>query len=163
MQSSFYTFKQKITNRFSYIQFMLAHLPMGLVAGLRVLSLEEERAVVRVRFCWLNKNPFRSIYFAVLAMAAEFSTGILAFAHSGQQDISMLIVKCQGDFYKKAVGNIRFTCNDGLAIQQAMYTTLKTGEGIVLQANSVGTNELGVVVAKFTFEWSFKAKGDGKG
>lgn len=133
---------------------------MAFLAGLKLQLLQEEVAVVSVRFKWLNQNPFRSMYFAVLAMAAELSTGILAvaFTFKTHPSVSMLVVKCEGEFYKKAVGNITFTCNDGLVVQTAIQETMATKQGISISATSIGKNEQDEVVAKFVFTWSFKAK-----
>jgi hypothetical protein len=139
---------------------MLSKLPMGLLSGLKVLELNETLASVSVHFNWLNQNPFRSIYFAVLSMAAELSTGILAFGQVNNRKpaVSMLVVKLEADFYKKAVGKIVFTCMDGDKIADAIEQTLLTGEGVVLQCVSVGINEQNEEVAKFIFTWSFKSK-----
>ena len=133
---------------------------MGLLSGLKVLELNETLASVSVHFNWLNQNPFRSIYFAVLSMAAELSTGILAFGQVNNRKpaVSILVVKLEADFYKKAVGKIVFTCMDGDKIADAIEQTLLTGEGVVLQCVSVGVNEQNEEVAKFIFTWSFKSK-----
>ncbi len=133
---------------------------MAFLAGLQLQQLQEEAAVVSVRFKWLNKNPFRSMYFAVLAMAAELSTGILAvaFTYKNQPSVSMLVVKCEGEFYKKAIGNIKFTCNDGLSIKTAINQTIATKQAIMLTTTAIGKNEQDEVVAKFMFTWSFKVK-----
>jgi hypothetical protein len=160
MLSNFSAFKAIITNPIKYKLFLFSKLPMAFLAGLKLQKLEEDAAVVSVRFKWLNKNPFRSMYFAVLAMAAELSTGILAVAltYKSQPNISMLVVKCEGEFYKKAVGNIVFTCNDGLAVQAAIAHSIATKEGVTISTTSIGKNEQDEVVAKFIFIWSFKAK-----
>lgn len=133
---------------------------MAFLAGLKLQQLQEDAAIVSVRFKWLNQNPFRSMYFAVLAMAAELSTGILAvaFTYKSQPSVSMLVVKCEGEFYKKAVGNIVFTCNDGLAVQAAIVQTIATKEGVTITTTSIGKNEQDEIVAKFIFTWSFKTK-----
>ena len=101
------------------------------------------------------------MYFAVLAMAAELSTGILpvAYTYKNQPMVSMLVVKCEGEFYKKAVGNIVFTCTDGLAVADAIKQTIATNQGITISSTAIGKNEQDEVVAKFIFVWSFKAKG----
>ncbi len=139
---------------------MFTKLPMAFIAGLRLTKLETTESNVTVRYKWLNQNPFQSIYFAVLSMAAELSTGILGFAHiyKQQPSVSMLVVNCTGSFHKKAIGKITFVCNDGLMIEKAIEQTKQTGEGITLQCTSTGTNEQGEVVATFEFTWSFKAK-----
>lgn len=133
---------------------------MAFLAGLKLLTLQEDTAVVSVRFKWLNQNPFRSMYFAVLAMAAELSTGILAVAqtYKSNPSVSMLVVKCEGEFYKKAVGNIIFTCVDGLKIATAIQETITTKQGVTITSTTVGKNEQDEVVANFIFTWSFKAK-----
>ena len=47
---------------------------MAWIAGLRVRELTLNKCVTSVPFKRLNKNPFRSTYFAVQSMAAELST-----------------------------------------------------------------------------------------
>ncbi len=160
MSANFKAFKAIITNPIKYQLFLLNKLPMAFLAGLKLLTLQEDTAVVSVRFKWLNQNPFRSMYFAVLAMAAELSTGILAVAqtYKSNPSVSMLVVKCEGEFYKKAVGNIIFTCVDGLKIATAIQETITTKQGVTITSTTVGKNEQDEVVANFIFTWSFKAK-----
>ena len=55
-------------------------------------------------------------------------------------------------------GTVLFSCEDGLAIQEAIQETIATGEGKTLICKTVGTNSKGEVVAEFNFTWSFKAK-----
>ena len=161
MNPNFQSFKTIITNPIKYKLFMLTKLPMGFLAGLKLLQLQEDLAVVSVRFKWLNQNPFKSIYFAVLAMAAELSTGILAvaYAYKSHPTVSMLVVKCEGEFYKKAVGKIVFTCADGLVVSKAIEETISTKQGVTITCTTIGKNRQDEVVAKFIFVWSFKAKG----
>ncbi|MFL9484718.1 DUF4442 domain-containing protein [Chitinophagaceae bacterium LWZ2-11] len=160
MNPNFKAFKSLITHAVKYKAFLFTKLPMAYLAGLKVLNLTEEEATVSVKFKWLNQNPFRSIYFAVLSMAAELSTGILASGqvHGRTPSVSMLVVKVEGEFYKKAVGKIIFTCNDGAKIAAAVEETVATKEGVTCQATSIGKNEAGEDVAKFVLTWSFKSK-----
>lgn len=139
---------------------MLSRLPMAYLAGLRVRSISEERAEVTIPYKYLNKNPFNSIYFASLSMAAELSTGLLCMAQTYKSDpgVSMLVVHMEGDFTKKAVGKITFTCEDGHQIKAAADQTKATGEGVTVVATSTGIDEAGDRVAEFRFTWSLKAK-----
>ena len=77
--------------------------------------MNQEHAVVSVKQKWFNKNPFRSIYFAILSMAAEMSTGVLCMGniYKRKPAVSMLVVEQRGVFHKKATGKILFTCTDG--------------------------------------------------
>jgi hypothetical protein len=70
----------------------------------------------------------------------------------------MLVVKNEGHYYKKAVGKILFTCNDGKAVSAAVENAIATGEGTTFNCHTTGTNEAGEVVAEFYFTWSFKAR-----
>ncbi|MBW7465882.1 DUF4442 domain-containing protein [Pontibacter aydingkolensis] len=139
---------------------MLAKLPMAYLAGLRVASLSADAASVTIPYKYLNKNPFSSIYFACLSMAAELSTGVLCMmqVYKASPAISMLVTHLEADFTKKAVGIITFTCHDGQKIQEAVERTKATGEGITVVATSIGTDEAGDKVAEFRFTWSLKAK-----
>ncbi|MFN5008177.1 MAG: thioesterase, partial [Bacteroidota bacterium] len=73
---------KKLSSSFWFRIYLAKSLPAAFFAGLRISSLSTSSAVVGIRYSWFSKNPFRSIYFAVLAMAAEMSTGILALVHA---------------------------------------------------------------------------------
>jgi hypothetical protein len=160
MNPNFNQFKNQITNLLKFKLFTLSKLPMAFFSGLKVINLEPNTAAVSVRFKWINQNPFQSIYFAVLSMAAELSTGVLAFAqiYKRKPNISMLVVKLEAEFYKKAVGKIVFTCNNGNEAIKAIEETIQTKQGVTVACTSIGKDEQGVEVAKFIFTWSFKSK-----
>lgn len=160
MNPHYHLFKKQITSPFRFWLFMLTNLPSALFAGLRIVSLTEEQAVVSVRYKWFNKNPFRSIYVAVLSMAAEVSTGVLCMGaiYKRNPGISMLAIKAEGQFFKKATSKILFTCNDGKAINDVVENAIGTGESVTINCHTTGTNEKGEVVAEFNFTWSFKVR-----
>ncbi|HNF38457.1 MAG TPA: thioesterase, partial [Chitinophagaceae bacterium] len=111
-------------------------------------------------FKWLSQNPFRSTYFACLSMAAELSTGALAMAHLYKSNpaISMLVVKVESEYFKKAIGRTKFLCEDGQLFQKAVEEAIATGEAVTVNAKSVGKDSDGATVAVFTITWSLKAK-----
>lgn len=160
MNSQFQVFKQQITNPIKFRLFMLNNLPSAFFAGLKIIALDEQKAVITVRQKWFNKNPFRSIYFAILSMAAEVSTGIhcMGAIYKRQPGVSMLVVESTGKFHKKAVGKIAFSCINGDAANNAVAEAIATGEGRTITSHSIGKNEQGEIVAEFWFTWSFKAK-----
>ena len=100
------------------------------------------------------------MYFAAQAMAAEMSTGLLAFGQIYKRDpkVSMLVVKMEVDYIKKGTGVLYFTCEDGTAIQNCIQEAIDTKEGKTLVCKSLGRNEQGELVAEFYFTWSFKSK-----
>jgi hypothetical protein len=157
---NFKLFKNKITNALGFRWFMFTQLPSAWFAGLRIEELSEEKAVISVRQKWFNKNPFKSIYVAILSMPAEVSTGILCMGalYKRNPSVSMLAVGMEGSFIKKATGKILFTCADGKQVNEAVENALATGEAVTIKCHSTGRNEHSEVVAEFYFIWSFKAR-----
>lgn len=141
-------------------RFLMFNLPSAYLCGVRLIRLEEGKAVVTVKHRWMNQNPFNSLYFAVQSMAAELSTGAIVIKKinkSGQR-ISMLVTNYSGAFTKKALGKITFTCLDGALIDKALKNTIETGEGQTIKMKSVGLDESGDQVSNYEFEWSVKLK-----
>lgn len=140
--------------------FLFTKLPAAYFAGVRVREMDEKKSVVTVPYKWLSQNPFRSTYFACLSMAAEMSTGVLAMAqlHKINPTVSMLVVKVESEYFKKATARTSFICEDGELFQQAIEETIATGEARTVKAKSIGTNKDGEVVATFFITWSFKRK-----
>ena len=62
---------------FSINYFLFFKLPSAYWSGVRVKSINNNECVVSVKLNWFNKNPFKSIFWAVQGMAAELSTGML--------------------------------------------------------------------------------------
>jgi len=153
-------FLKIIGNNFLFRLYLLQALPMAFLAGIRVKEFTTGKAVITISFSWLTKNPFRSIYFACLAMAAEISTGLLVMngIYKSTPEISMLVIKNQSSFFKKAVGKILFTCSDGTKIAEAIQKAKQNEEGVVIDVKSVGVDEAGETVAEFIFTWSLKEK-----
>lgn len=144
----------------SFNTFMFLKLPSAWICGVRLKSLSPVEAVTGVRLRWINQNPFRSMFWAVQGMAAEFATGALVTYHirESNQKVSMLVLNNKAHFSKKATGRIRFCCEDGERLQAALQAALRTGEGQTVWMRAVGKNREGTVVSTFDFEWTLKVK-----
>lgn len=140
--------------------FMLAKLPSAYFAGVRIRDIDERKCVVSIPYKWFTQNPFRSTYFACLAMAGELSTGALAMAYlyKRQPPVSMLVVDIGMSYSKKATARTWFTCEDGDLFSKMIEEAILTGEPRVVKAKSTGRNKAGEVVAEFFVSWSFKTK-----
>ena len=140
--------------------FLLFKLPSAFFTGIRVKSISNDRAVAHVKFKWINQNPFKSMFWAVQGMAAEFTTGILVMQSidKSEKKISMLVTNMDATFTKKAIGKIHFECNQGAEIDKTIKKAIETGEGQTIVLTSEGINEEGISVSKFQFEWSLKVK-----
>jgi hypothetical protein len=153
-------FIKQMKHPVKFRMFLFAKLPAAWLAGVRVREISETHCSVTVPYKWLSQNPFRSTYFACLSMAAEMSTGALAMAHLYKisPPVSMLVVKVESEYFKKATARTMFTCEDGTLFQRAIEETIATGEPRIVKARSLGKNKEGETVAEFYITWSFKVK-----
>ncbi len=160
MNSSTQKFIQMIKHPVKFRMFLFAKLPAAFFSGVRIKEIDEGRSEVSVPYKWLTQNPFRSTYFASLAMAAEMSTGILGmmYVYKRTPPISMLITNMEASYSKKATGKTFFVCESGKQIYDAIEKSIVTGESKSIQVKSTGTNKNGEVIATFLFTWSFKLK-----
>ena len=154
------SFQKKMLNPFFFKLFLLLKLPMAFLAGLKLKELTDEYSLVQMKYKYLNKNPFGSIYFACLSMAGELASGMLAASktYKSNPKISMLVVGLKVNFMKKAIGTITFKCNQGKEISTTIQKSIATGEGQTIEAITIATDGKGDVVAEFNITWSFKAK-----
>lgn len=140
--------------------YMFFKLPSAFWCGVRAKSISSEICKSTVKHRWFNQNPFNSMYFAVQAMAAEFTTGVLVMyqiKESGK-NISMLVANNKATFTKKARGRITFECNQGHLIKETLQKAIDTNEGQTIWLTSIGTDEKGDQVSEMQFEWSVKVK-----
>lgn len=160
MESTFQLFSKQMTSPLKFRIFLFSKLPSAYFSGISVKSLDENRCEVTVPFKWFSQNPFRSTYFACLSMAAEMSTGALALGHLYKRTpaVSMLVVKTEGEYFKKAIDKTTFVCEDGLQIKETIEDAIESGEGKTIRAKTIGKNKAGDLVAEFYITWSFKAR-----
>jgi hypothetical protein len=140
--------------------FMLTSLPLAFFARLRVDEMDMVKASISLPYNFINKNPFRSIYFAALSMAAELSTGILAMAHAEKNPfpVSMLVLGVKAEFVKKAKTRITFICMQGELLEKTIAQSIKTNQGQSVEVFTEGIDANGEIVARFWFTWTFKPK-----
>ena len=150
----------QMSSRWGMTAFMGYKLPLALVAGLRVESVTPSESIVSVPFGWRSQNPFRSIYFAAQAMAAEMSTGLLGMlaVQSAPESVAILITGMEAMFVKKGTGRTYFHCAEGIPLFEGVAKTLQTGEGVEVPVKSVGRLEDGTLISEFSFTWSFRKR-----
>ncbi len=140
--------------------FLLSKLPMAAIAGLSLRALDVHACEVRAPFGFRTQNPFGSMYFAVMAMAAEMSTGAVGvwLTRASASPMSMLVVDLRANFSKKAAKDVTFACENVPEIVQAVRTAAETGQATTVIARSVGRMDDGVEVSRFEITWSFRVK-----
>ena len=154
------SFQKKMLNPFFFKLFLFLKLPMAFLAGINLKELSDNRTVLQMKYKYLNKNPFGSIYFACLSMAGELASGMLAasITYKSNPKLSMLVVGVKINFTKKAVGTIIFECNQGEEILATIKKSIATGEGQTIETLTIARDKQGDIVAEFLIQWSFKVK-----
>jgi hypothetical protein len=156
----FLTIENIFMTKFKIQLLLLTQLPIAWIAGLKLFSYSEEACSISVKLGFLNKNPFKSMFWAVQGMAAELSTGLLCIdaIKKSNQNISMLVIEQKGQFFKKAKGKIIFSCTQGIEIKDSIQRAINTKESQTIKLTSCGVDESGDTVSTFEFVWSFKVK-----
>lgn len=152
--------RRMVTNKWLFNLYLIRSLPMGFLAGLRVAEFTPHKCSITVPYNWLNQNPFRSTYFAVLAMAAEMSSGMIAMMHTrdARPSISMLVTSLEAEFIKKANVVTTFTCESGDEVFSTIEECIRTGQGQTIRCTATGRSDSGDIIARFVVTWSFKAR-----
>jgi len=153
-------FRDRFLSSFKQRFYYFKSLPMVLISGVRLIRLDEEKSVTEVPFRWINKNPFKSIYFAVQSMAAELSTAapVIMALKAVDADVAFIIVELKAEFIKKAQSRVVFTCEEFGKINDAMSQLSKPGDTMTITAETVGRDMSDEEVARFYFTWSFKVR-----
>ena len=148
----------RMSNPFIFWWAMLFKLPSAVFWRLKIKHLSLEKCVVTIPYFWRSQNPFKSIYFAAMAGAAELSTGALCqVSLAGKGIYSMLVVDFKAEYHKKANQTITFVCDQGKELGK-LVNELNPGESNTITMISTGTNPNGEMVARFFVTWSIKRK-----
>ena len=133
---------------------------MGLVSGIKLIHLDEQKSITEVPLRWCNKNPFHSMYFAVQSMAAELSTAVpVMMALKGDDvDIALIIVDMKAEFVKKAQSTVTFECVDYSGVMNAVAQLRQSGDASSVTMKTIGRDADYCEVAIFYFTWSFKRR-----
>ncbi len=153
-------FRDKFLSPFKQKLFYLKSLPMGLISGIRLVQLDEDRAVSEVPFRWRNKNPFNSMYFAVQSMAAELSTAapVMLALKDFDADVALIIVDLKVDFVKKAQSKTTFTCTEYKRIYETIARLKQAEDTAAITVKTTGRDADNNEVATFYFTWSFRRR-----
>jgi hypothetical protein len=151
---------KKMTNWFMFKLFGLGKLPLSVLTGFKIIELNESKCVTSVKYKWLNKNPFRSTFWAVLGMAAELSSGAYALlATQGKgESVAVILISTKAEFLKKATGTNTFTCTDWTKLETAANRAIESNEPQTVLCETVGIDDKGEPIARFEFTWSFKKR-----
>ncbi|MBK9106307.1 MAG: DUF4442 domain-containing protein [Saprospiraceae bacterium] len=103
-------------------------LPMGLLSGMYIQSLDENRCVVVLKERWWITNPFGSVFWAVMGMAAELSTGALVYAHVQGPKVQFILVGMEGNFLRRRKAKVTIFVETGSEVLRSIEQIVNPNE-----------------------------------
>lgn len=156
-------YQKQISNSFLFKLGLMKDLPLASLIGVKIVRLTEEECSLTVPYRFINKNPFKTTYWAVMGMAAEMASGLLLlmYTHKLKPSVSTFVIGCEAKFVKRAIGKTTFKCLQGEEIAEKIAATVATFEPQEIRCITNAYNEQGELVAEFIFTWGIKARSEG--
>ena len=154
--------KPETRTTWQMLLFGFMKIPLIFFCRPKVVSISETRIEVRIKLNRRTKNHLNSMYFGVLSVGADITSGFLAMKliRKSQSKISLIFKDFHADFLKRAEGDVHFICEDGLAIQNLIEETKQSGkrENLPVHITAVVPKISNEAVAKFILTLSLKKK-----
>ena len=146
--------------RMQWILFLLGRLKIRMIGFVRprIMEMDEEKAVIRIRLRRRTKNHLGSMYFGTLAVGADLAGAIHSIYFTGGKGMSMSFKSMHAEFLRRAEGDVFFESNDGKVIREMIDESRQSGERINRMVHVKAKNENGEEVAIFHMEISIKMK-----
>jgi acyl-coenzyme A thioesterase PaaI-like protein len=124
-----------------FVRLFSLRVPVLLFLGPRVERLDEERCEVSIPLRWRSRNHVGSMYFGALCAGADLAGGLAAARRIRDHHprVGLIFADVQGQFLKRADGDVRFTCTDGRRIAEAVARADHSGERVTLPVGIVAT------------------------
>ena len=124
----------------------------------KLISIDDENVVVKIKLNRRTKNHLNSMYFGALAVGADIAGGIHVFYFSEILDkkISFSFKGMNAEFVKRAESDVYFSSNEGQIIKEAINESIQTGERINKTIMVTAKNESDEIVANFEMISSLK-------
>ena len=135
---------------------MLNRLPMGLLSGMVIESLDENGCKVMLKDRFWIRNPFGSVYWAVMGMAAELSTGALVYAYVSGTKTKYILVGMKADFFKKVRGKSFYFCPSGHEVLRKLNSLENPDDTCTVLLPVTAFDHAGNTVAEFQYYWQLR-------
>ena len=126
----------------------------------RLLQIDDENVLVRIKLRRRTKNHLKSMYFGALAVGADVTAGLHAFYFCDELNVrpSFAFKGMKAEFVKRAETDVEFSCAEGTAIREQVLKAIQTNERQNHWVKVTAKDLKGEVVALFEMEISVKIK-----
>ncbi|MDG2465120.1 MAG: PaaI family thioesterase [Crocinitomicaceae bacterium] len=135
-------------------------IPILGFANPKLISINEDEVVMKIKLRRRTKNHLNSMYFGALAVGADTAAGIHAYYLGVEKglNLSLAFKSCKAEFLKRAETDVTFVCKEGRKIAQQMVTSQSTGERQNEDIFVEAFNTQKELVATFVMTLSLKVK-----
>lgn len=152
--------KQISLRKMRWMLFLLGLFKIPVVGFVRprLISIDDDRVVVRINLRRRTKNHLNSMYFGALAVGADVAGGIHAFyfAELAGTKVSFAFKGMKADFIKRAESAIIFESDEGSLVRSAIEMSKKSGERVNQPIHVLAKDLNEEVVASFEMIVSVK-------
>ena len=126
--------KKALLKKMKWQVFLLGRfkIPMLGFTGLKLIEVDDTRAVVNIKLKRRTKNHLNSMYFGALAVGADVAGGIHAFyfAQKHNKKVSFAFKGMSCEFIKRAESDCTFISKDGKKVEDANLKSIETGDRV---------------------------------
>lgn len=146
--------------RIQWMLFLLGRLKIPMIGFVRprIIEMDDQKVIIRIRLRRRTRNHLGSMYFGVLAVGADLAGAIHSVYFTGGKGMSMAFKSMQAQFLKRAEGDVFFESKDGRVIREMIEVSRQTGERVNRMVEVSAVNIKGELVAHFKMEISIKMK-----
>jgi acyl-coenzyme A thioesterase PaaI-like protein len=150
---------QTVRDTMTIRAFGAVKVPLILYCLPTVQRLDDTGCDLRIPLSWRTRNHYKSMYFGVLAIGADCTAGLIAMHLTKQaKGVGLLFKDFHADFHKRAMGDVVFTCNDGVKVRDMVKRAVQTGARIneAVTVNAYVPSDDNAHVATMTLTLSLK-------
>lgn len=112
--------------------FGLFKIPMIGFVRPKIISLDPEKIIIKIKYKRRSLNHLKSIYLGALVIGADLAAGFHAFALAKEKkkNISIVFKHIHGEFHSRPMSDVYFVGNEGERIGSMMERSINSGERI---------------------------------
>lgn len=140
--------------------FLLGFFKIPMIGFVRpkLVSVDENQAIIRIRLRRRTRNHLKSMYFGAMSVGADLAAGLHTFYLAGedQKRMSFVFKSVNADFLRRAESDVEFICNDGSKIKAIIDQALSSGERMHESVEVLVQDSAKEIVATFQMTVSVK-------
>lgn len=126
----------------------------------KLLELNEEKAIIKIKLNRRTKNHLNCMYMGALCVGADITPGILSMYHASisKHKTTFIFKSMKAEFLRRAESHVRFECTEGDKLKAQIEKAKESGERVNQLVEINAYDETNERVARFDMEVSIRVK-----